>query len=316
MKPKNILFYYGYLNSFNSAVNGWDNNKVAKDLSKYKCIVLGDGIANSGHADYANAVAIFARLKEIREDIEVFGYVSLNQSYEDFRTKVEEWENLGDIEHVIDGIFIDEAGYDFGNASTNGRVAFNQKVDLCHSKGLRCFINAWNVDHVLYTNNDPSYPNATYNPDLIESELENNDIYLFESLGVNTLSYSGNSGYEDKTNWKARVDKALAIKESGQVLIAGVSVIDEGDPNDQAFFNFSYVSALMAELDYFGSSSHNYGAGGAVSFYERMDIAELALNGMEGNIYQDETDTDIFYKYLENGRLLLDFSPLSGIEVY
>lgn len=316
MKPRNLLFYYGYLNSFNSGVNGWDNDKVSEDLAKYGCLILGNGIASSGHADYANANYIVSKVKEMREDIEIFGYVSLNQSYEDFRDKVEEWEELGDTGGCIAGIFIDEAGYDFGIIATNGRVAFNQKVDLCHSKGLRCFINSWNVDHVLSLENDASYPNTTYNPDLIESELENDDIYLFESLGVNTLSYSGNSGYEAKATWKARVEKALDIKTSGALLIAGVSVIDEGDANDQAYFNFAYVSALMAELDYFGSSSHNYGAGGTVSFYTRVNVAELAIGKYQGNIFQDENDTDIFYKYLENGKLTLDFSPLSGVEVY
>ena len=34
MRPKNLLIYYGWLNSYNSADNGWDNENVAQSMSE------------------------------------------------------------------------------------------------------------------------------------------------------------------------------------------------------------------------------------------------------------------------------------------
>lgn len=312
MKPKNLLFYYGYPNSFNSAQNGWDNDKVAEDMAKYSLIILGDGIADPGHADYANTTAIVPKVKALKKDVEIFGYVTVNQSYNDFKDAVDLWVNLG-----IEGIFLDEAGYDFGSVATNGRDAFNDKVDYIHSKGMKCFVNAWNINHVLGKANDASYPNTTYNPDELDSELEaGKDIYLFESLAVNTLSYSGNSGYETKSQWETRINQAIQFREDYGILMATVCVIDEGHGNAQALHNFAYISALMGEVDFFGSSSHNYGAGGAVTFYQRLTTAELEYQRGEGVIQNSLVDSDIYFKYLNNGRLVLDFSPLSSIVIY
>mgnify|MGYP001228375831 CR=1 FL=1 len=46
-RPQNILFYYGYPNSFNSLINGWVNEKVAQDMANYDIVVLGDGVEYS-----------------------------------------------------------------------------------------------------------------------------------------------------------------------------------------------------------------------------------------------------------------------------
>ena len=57
-KPSNLLIYYGWINSFNSSVNSWTNEKVAQDMAKYDLIVLGDGVQDSGHGDYSNTEII------------------------------------------------------------------------------------------------------------------------------------------------------------------------------------------------------------------------------------------------------------------
>lgn len=62
-KPEDMLVYYGYLNSYNSATLGWNNESVALELSKLKILVLGDGLEDPTHPDYANTTVIMSRLK-------------------------------------------------------------------------------------------------------------------------------------------------------------------------------------------------------------------------------------------------------------
>jgi len=213
-KPSDLLIFYGYPNSFNSAVNGWDNEKVARDMAQYGLIVLGDGLqtllasgshdgssgastltdstaswttdefvgkkivnvtdgstgsitANTAttitatlsggtendwdagdeyrvanHADYANVFKIVPRIKQYNPSAKIFGYVTVNQTLANFEDKADDWDALG-----VDGIFMDEAGYDYGTTATNDRDAFNAKVDYVHalSSASTCFANAWNM---------------------------------------------------------------------------------------------------------------------------------------------------------------------------
>jgi len=311
LKPQNLLIYYGYPNSFNSSVNSWDNDKVAEDMSKYMAIVLGAGVENSSHPDYSNTCAIIPKIRAINPNCKIFGYVTVNQNANQFETKTDDWDALG-----VDGIFMDEAGYDYGNTSSNGRDAFNDKVDYVHSLDMICFVNAWNINHVLGTENDASYPNTTWNPSLNASNLDEEDIYLFESLAVNTLVYSD---YETMSQWITRAKQAISFKDTHGLLMAGVAVIDDNDGDAQDLFDFSYVSALMAELDYFGSSSHYYGSGGSVKFWDRLDLYELDWCIYTDNIHNSLVDTDVVVKYLSDGKLYLDFSSgseESGIVIY
>ena len=51
-KPLNLLIYYGWLNSFNSATLGWNNESVAKELNietklfSFKLIALDKILSN------------------------------------------------------------------------------------------------------------------------------------------------------------------------------------------------------------------------------------------------------------------------------
>ena len=158
---ENLLIYYGWLNSFNSAANGWDNEKVAQELSRYDVLAFGDGLADSGHGDYANTKVIIPRIKALNPSAKIFGYVTTNQALTAFKDKTDDWMDNSDFGSDVDGVFMDESGYDFGKT----RSEFNDRVDYVHGKhsstGL-CFANAWKPDHVLGTVNDPSYPNSTF----------------------------------------------------------------------------------------------------------------------------------------------------------
>lgn len=292
----NLLIYYGWLNSFNSATNSWNNEKVAQELARYNLLVFGDGIQLSSHGDYSNSQVIIPRIQELNANAKVFGYVTVNQTYANFKTKVDNWITLG-----VDGIFFDEAGYDYGTVSTNSRTNFNDKVDYVHSNDLICFINAWNPDHVIGTENDVSYPNSSWNPDMLESNLCMSDWYLHESFAINS---SGN--YEVKSQWKSRGDKAQKLGLN----IAACSVISDTDQSGQAKFDFIYTSALMFNMDALGSSDTLYGASSAKSkMWDRPDYSKIDYDPCDdANVKVDVNDSDVYLRYCDFGILKVDFS--------
>lgn len=310
--PHNLLIYYGWLNSFNYSTNQWSNEKIAQDMAKYSVLVFGDGIQNPAHDDYANTQVIIPRVKALNQYAKVFGYVTANQSVADFKTKVDQWDGLH-----IDGIFIDEAGYDYGV----DRSKFNELVDYVHGKTYAniCFANCWNMDHIIGTTNDTSYPNSTYNPDLEESNLSSGDWYLLESFPVNTSSYEG--GYESKVNWNARAVKADTHRYNYGINLAAVSKIDNATDDGQELFDFSFISAMMWNLDAHGSSDTLYGASSAtVVMWKRPRTDGLGREWSESpSVQPDAADADVFHRYLDYGRLFIDFSTgaqTCGIEKF
>jgi len=303
-RPQDLLIYYGWLNSFNSVINGWSNEQVAQDMAKYSLIVLGDGIQDPTHGDYANSSIIIPRIMELNPHTQIFGYVTVKQALTSFQTKVDQWNLL-----KVAGIFMDEAGYDYGTT----RIVFNTLVDFVHgrSKANKCFVNAWNMDHILGKTEDPSYPNSIWNSTLTGSHLNHEDWYLLESFPINTAAYAGSSGYEPVADWFARGQKASQKRTKYRINIASVGVIDNTAPNAQTLFDFQFTSAMMFQHQANGSSDINYGAGSAVvTFWTRPDI--LGLGKVTRNVPQvvvDASNPNVYLKYTEFGRLSADFSP-------
>jgi hypothetical protein len=303
-RPKDLLIYYGYLNSFNSSIHGWDNEKVAQEMAQYSLLVFGDGIQDPTHPDYANTQIIIPRVKQLNPYAKIFGYVSVNQALSNFETKAGQWEML-----QVDGIFMDEAGYDHGTPATNGRDAFNEKVDYIHGQthANLCFVNAWNMDNIIGTAEDPSYPNSTWNPSLNPSNLTENDWYLLESFAVNTTAYSG--GYTDKTSWAIRGEKAKGHRVTYGINLAAAAIIDNGNVAGEDLFDFHFISSLMYSLEAQGSSDTSYGAGGAVDWWPRPDVIGMGrLWSLSPSIQEDVGDADVYLRYVDAGRFKLDFS--------
>lgn len=296
---KSLLVYYGYLNSFNSASHGWDNLKLAKELAQYNLLVIGDGLQDSAHADYANTKVILPKVKELNPSCEVFGYVTINQSLADFKSKVDDWGRLD-----IDAIFLDEAGYDYGTESTNGRAAFNERVDYCHEMGYTVMANAWKPEHVLSSDpddDDASYLNKDYNPHMLPTSLDSDDWYMLESFAITSAG-----AYESKTQWHERGAKAKKY----DVKICALSVVPDAT-GTQAQFDFIFHSALAWDLDAVGSSDTNYGASSAkTKMWTRPDYSKLERQLNSPVV--DPKDSNKYLQYNENGKIELDFT--SGSE--
>jgi hypothetical protein len=302
-RPLDVLFYYGYPNSFNSATNGWYNEKVAQDMARYEMIVLGAGVQDPNHADYANTQVIIPRVQEINKDAKFYGYVICPDTLSTFKTKCDQWNTLG-----AKGIFIDECGYDFSNT----RAQQNERIDYIHSLSVSntCFVNAWNTDHVIGIANDVTYPNTTYNPSLIDSHLTSSDWVLVESFPINTSAYSGNNGYESGSDWTSRGQKVQNLRNNHLVNFCGLGIINNDNINGNSLFTFGYISAFMWSLDSYGTSDIYYGASSAqVNWWDRIDVTGLKeMFDVNAVVVNDALDSDIYFRYVRGGKFVLDFS--------
>jgi len=311
-KPKDMLVYYGYLNSFNSAINGWANEAVALDMAKYDVFVFGDGLEAPTHPDFANTSIIIARIKALKPDAVIYGYVSANQAIGTFQTKVDQWDAL-----AVHGIFLDEAGYDYGVS----RDALNTCILHVRSKSNAklCFANAWNMDHILGTANDVSYPNTTFNPSLHPSLLDSRDYYLLESFVVNTTAYSGNNNYATQSDFLTLGNKALSLSGQFGVNLAALNIINNANTSGQDLFNFCYNAAVMYGIDYSGSSDTSYASGSAaVEFWARPGKRHIGRTSTV-SVSQNLSDTDVCIRYGDHARVLVDFSTgaqTSAIEAW
>lgn len=301
--PMDLLIYYGWLNSFNYATNAWNNENVAQDMAKYNYLVFGDGIQDSGHGDYTNTQIIIPRIKVLNQRALIFGYVTNNQTLVNFKSKVDDWDSLG-----VDGIFMDESGYDYGKT----RAEFNEMVDYVHNKtnANLCFVNAWNLNHVLGTENDPSYPNSTYNTTSGISNLTSDDWCLLESFPINTSIYTTTGGYESKSDWATRGSNATNKRYEYGINLAAVGIINNDNTNGQDLFNFGFVSAMMWNLDVYGTSDTSYASSSAVvEHWDRPKATGLGREwGISPSVQLDLNDADRYHRYLDFGQLTLDFS--------
>jgi len=288
-----LLIYYGWPSSFNYNDNSWNPELVAQDMASYSMVVLGNDLQYPTHGDHLNTVTIVDRIKEINPDTKVFGYVTVNQSLNDFIDDAAAWDaNVG-----VDGIFMDEAGYDYGSTATNGREAINEKINYVHALGNAniCFVNGWNMDHIMGLENDTSYPNSMYNPNLVETALTTNDWYLMENFGVM------NNAVEPQSQFMARGEK---IKKYSTINVASISVIDNNATNGQDLADFSFLGSFIFDINAHGTSDTNYGATSAcVNFWDRPDVSDL------GPIVSTKKSTS--FRKFNDGRITLDFGKTS-----
>lgn len=375
-RPRDLLIYYGYLNSFNSATHGWYNEKVAREMAQYGLLVFGDGlqtIVDSGshtgsdnasvltdssksfttdeyvgdylynvtdgcigtitgntattvtcsggfsggtdndfdtgdtyrivsHQDYRSTVEIIERIKVLNPSALIFGYVTTDQSLSDFESKADDWDTLG-----VDGIFMDESGYDYGRT----RAEFNDRVDHVHglTNATIAFANAWNSDHILGTANDTSYPNTTYNSGEVESSLTSSDWVLLESFAVNDAAYSSNGGYATKSEWAARGAKAVSLRAQYGTKFAAVGIIADSSGSGQDLFDFAFVSACMFSLDASGTSHTSYGSSGATKWWARPDVSNMgSIWSINPSVQVDALDSDVYWRFVQNGKFSVDHS--------
>ena len=242
----------------------------------------------------------------------IFGYVQTPLPIATFEKQTDDWEALN-----VYGIMMDEAGYDYGTH----RADFNTRVDYVHDAGLYVMANAWNMDHVIGTVDDGAYPNATFNPEAVESSLSSSDWYLLESAPINTDAFGGNDGYQSKWDWTARGNKAIAHRAQYGINLAACGIIGDANPDGQDLFNFGFVAAMMYSLDAWGASDTSYGASTHnARWWVRPDVSQMGIaSWINPSVQLDAGNVEVYRRYVENGRFSVDFTSSaqgSTIEKY
>ena len=199
--PAQLCIYYGWPSYVNGS--GGDAVRAAAQFIRCDLVVLGDGIEHPAHGDYASAASIVATLRQAGK--EVFGYIDLgvttqNLSPAHMERYVDEWRAMG-----ASGIFLDDAGYDYGVS----RARQDEVIDYVHGQGMSVFINAWNIDDALADVDETGHSSP--------SRLGPGDIYLAESWLV------AGGAYQSILDWAQKADRALQYMRAKQVRVAGVS---------------------------------------------------------------------------------------------
>jgi hypothetical protein len=263
--PYKVLIYYGTPQGVN---NLWDDDLAAQIFAKYDYIVVGAGLEDPNSPFYVSTTTIISNIHAIKPNAIVFGYIDLgvttnNFSLSDIQKRTDQWESIG-----ADGIFLDDAGYDFGVS----RDRLNTALDYIHSKNMFTIVNAWNADDVMSDQVD-----LTYNPSGMPTRMGTQDFYLLESFFVNTDAYAPNKGYASNTDYKMRGDSAVYYRNTLGVKMLATNIVDYSTYSDadiQKFFKMSETAAAIFSLDGYGLSPLEYSASGpSVNVVRSMDYA-------------------------------------------
>jgi len=212
-----VAIYYGYPSLVNGARG--DLSQAAAIFNQYQIVVLGDGLEFPSHADHTSVERLISRLSKTT----IFGYVcigsSQNLSAKEVQERVMAWRRTG-----AKGIFLDEAGRDFGVE----RSRLEQIIDFIHGQRLSVFVNAFDPDDVFADG----------------SHLGSNDLYLIESFVVRM-------GELDKSIlMNARIKKAIRYRSLFKVGLVGVTTTNSGFM--PSLYDEACRSARRVELNGFG----------------------------------------------------------------
>ena len=145
-----LAIYYGYPTLVNGAAG--DLDRAAEAFARYDVVVFGDGL-ELDPADAPDAASkreraalsdLVARIRRLRPDVEIYGYVDLGSSQQlrsgEIAWRIDRWQAAR-----ATGIFFDEAGADFGVTPARRQAA----VAAAHARRLRVFMNAFNPDDLF-----------------------------------------------------------------------------------------------------------------------------------------------------------------------
>lgn len=265
LEPADLAIYYGWP----SLVNGisQDNEAAAAVFGDYDIVIFNQGLEEPLHGDSANTAEIISILHD-QYSTRVFGYLNGPQwdtswsvtgmSPVDWETHLDWWVAMG-----IDGIFVDEFGYDFGIT----RVMQNAMLDAIHARGLPAFVNSWFIDHTFSNNPDPIFPAG--NPAGIESHILPTDLYMLESFTIIEGTYDVCQRPFFDT-WLTKADKAVAYRqtfgtEMWTMTTADQLVMQSGDADSaaaEARLSYAWHATAMYGLAGFGWTEPQFSASG------------------------------------------------------
>lgn len=252
--PKSLAIYYG----FPSLVNGAKGNlaMAASTFAEYDIVVFGDGLEftdinptrrppGAGLQEHENTKKIIGILKESKRRTLVYGYIDLgntqNLSLAEIENRARLWANMG-----VAGIFLDEAGYDYGVTRTRQ----TDVVKIIHDLKLQAFLNAYNLEDLFGAKVVPLNKVGGGNPTGKASILGSNDLVLLESFQIRNGEVDNN--YQKKLSQAAKYRKKFNVK------LLGVTTTLPGQNFNQAQYDFALSTAILWGIDAFGWGEPNY----------------------------------------------------------
>ncbi|MCS6884168.1 MAG: hypothetical protein RMM17_12640 [Acidobacteriota bacterium] len=295
--PDRFAIYYGYPSLINGANGNVD--KAVKAFAKYSLVILGDGVEFSdtvaermppgvGPVEHALAKQIISKLQA--RGTKVYGYIAIGNtqrlSSDEIERRIKLWADMG-----IYGVFLDEAGYDYGVT----RQRQNSAIDFAHKLGLSVFINAFNPDDVFSSQPVPFNAVGGGNPIGLPTLLGKNDLYMLESFQI----VQGN--YEDPALWMARATKATGYKSRyGTKLMA---VATSGQMFAQTLLEYAWWGALLWGLDGFAWGEPDYGTSSNLPFRRVKALsADIGTNYLSSVITQE----GVYIRYTNKGKIFVD----------
>lgn len=224
-KMKNLGIFYGWPTAINGVHNiDWDNRVqlASAEIAKYDRMILGETLEDPEHGDHENTKTIIATVHAGGTGTQIFGYIctgtcgGANPSSTVINANIDQWKAM-----AVDGVFLDEAGFDFNqtqapDANANTRARLVSALNHAHSLGLKVMVNAWNADDIFVAEASNPAPFNAGDSFLLES-------YLYQTTNDNLSIKVSDQSFND---FRIRANKALNNKPSG-VEIWAVSTTGE-----------------------------------------------------------------------------------------
>jgi hypothetical protein len=229
--PGRLAIYYGIPSLVNGA--GGSVEHAAAVFGGYDVVVFGAGLQHPSSTERRPTAAIIARLAATRPSTRVFGYIPLGDAsalpLAAVAEAIAQWKAMG-----VHGIFLDEAGFDFGVTPARQSAA----VDAVHRAGLTAFVNAWQPDDVFGA----------------ASRLRTGDLYLLESFLVK------NSRLDDAAHWFARAERAAAHSRTRGVQVWTVTTTVAAAPFDPELCALAWWGTALWGFHGFGWGEPDFSA--------------------------------------------------------
>lgn len=285
--PKKLLVYYGYPVAF---LGLWNADAVAAEIGVYDNWVCGHTYESPSHESYALTAAVISKVTA--KGTKVWGYIPLGSSYglsiAEITASIANWKSLG-----VEGIFIDEFGFDYGNS----RQRQVDAVNAVHAAGLKYVANAWVVQEVM-VDDAADLPSewaaddwrrsqyTTGNPTNLALPRKVDDVYLIENYCASHTGLQTTWDFHERVDSVMKANAALSspmrlwgltvVKETASV-VDGYKVPDaSGYAPFQGFNEFAkyaYTSALIHQLNSWGIGGYSFGSSGQPVYYPKFSPA-------------------------------------------
>jgi hypothetical protein len=297
--PRTLAIYYGYPSLVNGAASMVQ--KAASEFERYDVVVFGAGLElgtlpehrgiTAPHPDHANTRAVIAALRSANSRLRTYGYIAIGNTQqlpvEDVRRRVALWSDMG-----VHGIFLDEAGYDFGVT----RRRLNESLDAVHDAGLSAFVNAYNPDDV-FSQASVVLPGGGGNPSGEPSRLQKGDLFLLESFQIK------NGAYEDAAEWFDRTRRAMQHRANTGVEIFSIAT-SGNEPYDARKLEYAWWSAVLWSLDGFGWGEAAYASDSTLPWRSRPSLSSLTNN--DRFVTEVQRSGNQYWRDTMGGRLVID----------